>query len=164
MPPSPKATRRKRRKIKDVEDEEANMAYTTMLTILVSICTQCLISNTNDRGEEVHRVRKDLMHDVIAPLGNTFFRRAYRMEKQSFFHLHSMLRKDLEKQFFPADGGYRDIRRSSYLIRTEMRLSMAIRFFAGCDGMITKGGGCCIFKLNELRITITFKYSNYIKF
>ena len=35
---------------------------------------------------------------------------------------------------------------------------------AFCDGMITKGGGCCIFKLNELRITITFKYSNYIKF
>ena len=83
MPPSPKATRRKRRKIKDVEDEEANMAYTTMLTILVSICTQCLISNTNDRGEEVHRVRKDLMHDVIAPLGNTFFRRAEERPRET---------------------------------------------------------------------------------
>ena len=123
----------KRRKLNEDDDNEANMTNTVMLTIIMAICTQCLLSHTNGRGDEVHRVRKDLELDVIAPLGDTFFRRAYRMEKESFFHLHSMLRKDLEKQFFPAGGGSRDIRRSSYLIRTEMRLSMAIRFFAGGD-------------------------------
>jgi hypothetical protein len=62
--------------------------------------------------------------------------------KESFYNLHDLLRVDLEKHFFPKNGGTRSIQENSYFIKTEIRLSLAIRYFAGAcpyNLMLTHG-------------------------
>ena len=116
--------------------------YISTVTIAMTLLIHQIVLLLGGRGCSTHRVRKNLELDIMVPLGERFFRRAYRMEKQSFYRLHGLLREDLEKKFFPTSWGGRDIRDSPYLILTEMRLSLAIRFFAGADPydlMITHG-------------------------
>ena len=47
-------------------------------------------SQSNKR-EELPRERKSLERDIFRPLGKYMFRRAYRMNKASFYKLHSIL-------------------------------------------------------------------------
>ena len=75
--------------------------------------------------------RKDLEKDVFEPLGDYMLRRAYRMDKDTFYVLHEILEPHLQDHFFPAKGGKRDPKKNSYLIKTEIRLAVAIRYFAG---------------------------------
>ena len=92
--------------------------------------------------EEIHRERKDIETDIFLPLGHYYFCRAYRMDKDSFYNLHDILRVQLEDHFFPKGGGSRCQENNPYLIKTELRLSMAVRYFAGgspYDIMLTHG-------------------------
>jgi hypothetical protein len=96
------------------------------------------------RASNVHRVRKDIEKDIFLPLSDAYFRWSYRMKKESFYNLHSILQESLENHFFPKKGGKRWIYKNSYLIRTEIRLSIALHFFAGgCpyDLMVSHGVG-----------------------
>ena len=95
-----------------------------------------------NKTSEIPRERKDLEVDIFRPLGKYMFRRAYRMNKQSFYKLHDILKPRLDTIFFPKNGGKRDPMRSAYLISTKVRLSIAIRYFSGgspYDIMLTHG-------------------------
>ena len=50
-----------------------------------------------DKKEEMSRERKYFEKDIALPLGPTYFRRAYRMNKDSFYILSLILKKELEK-------------------------------------------------------------------
>ena len=68
------------------------------------------------------------------------------MKKETFYKLHSLLEDNLRKYFFPDEGGTRDTDYNAYLIKTEIRLSIALRYFAGgCpyDLMLTHGVSFC---------------------
>ena len=86
-----------------------------------------IFTGVNDRQTR----RKDLEKDVFEPLGDYMIRRAYRMDKDTFYVLHEILEPHLQDHFFPAKGGSRDPKKDSYLIKTEIRLAVAIRYFAG---------------------------------
>ena len=65
-----------------------------------------------------------------------------KMNKNTFYHLHSILKPLLDSHFFPKGGGKRAVGKTSYLINTKIRLSMALRFFGGgslLDIMVTHG-------------------------
>ena len=64
------------------------------------------------------------------------------MELRHFYHLHNTLEPFLEDKFFPKGGGKRDHKKNKYLISTKLRLSVAIRYFAGgspLDIILTHG-------------------------
>ena len=54
-----------------------------------------------DKGTEKPRVRKNLEKDIFEPLGEQYLRRAYRMKKESFYKLYSILKSELEDEFLP---------------------------------------------------------------
>ena len=103
---------------------------------LISLFEACYEDNGKYGGnkeKEVPRKRKHLVKDVFKPLGNYNFRRAYRMSKGSFYKLHSILKPLHTSFFFPKGGGNRKPSKKSYIIDTDMRLGMALRYFAGCS-------------------------------
>lgn len=83
------------------------------------------------KGNEIRRERVTL-DEIRVKLGSTAnFRRAYRMKPATFYKLHRELKPELNRIFFPDGGGLRDPEVSKYLIDTEMRLSIGIRYYAG---------------------------------
>ena len=54
-----------------------------------------------DKGTETPRVCKNLEKDIFEPLGEQYLRRAYRMKKESFYKLYSILKSELEDEFLP---------------------------------------------------------------
>ena len=101
-----------------------------------------LITRVTGSCYDSHRVRKDLEIDIFNQLGDYYIPRAYGMDKQTFYKLHTILRPRLENHFFPKEGGNRDIHLNPYLIKTEIRLSIALRYFAGAspyDLVVTHG-------------------------
>ena len=92
--------------------------------------------------DEKPRIRKDLDKDVFDPLGDYLICRAFRMSRESFYLLHDILEPLLNAKFFPKNGGTRDPSKNPYLIKTNIRLAIAIRYFAGgspYDIMLTYG-------------------------
>ncbi len=164
---------------KDIDEElftqDLNLMQSiTMLLTLVFFHTIALMGVTKDSN--THRVRKDLEKDIFLPLGETYFRQSYRMHKESFYTLHNLLSLELKKHFFPKNGGKRCIDTNPYLIKTETRLSIALRFFAGASPynlMITHGVSYrsvyisvwgavdVINKTPELKITFPTKKEQY---
>ena len=64
------------------------------------------------------------------------------MHKQSFYRLHALLEPYLNAHFFPKQGGKRCPKTNPYLIDTKLRLSIALRVFAGgspLDIMVSHG-------------------------
>ena len=122
MPPSPKASRRKRRKLDDDELAISQMTFTTTVMLMATLLVHYFFALGTGRSCDIHRQRKDFKRDIVPQFGDRFFRRAYRMRLESFYHLHDLLQADLEKQFFPTGWGARDFRSSPYLIQTDMRL------------------------------------------
>jgi hypothetical protein len=116
----------------DEDELDMNMSFMSSFTLVLLLILHHTLASLGFRGNNLHRTRKDIEEDIFLPLGDTFFRRAYRMDKATFYYLHDLLQDDLEKHFFPKGGGTRDIRTNAYLIKTEIRLSLAIRFFFGC--------------------------------
>jgi hypothetical protein len=124
--------RRKCKKQTVEEEEQTVLSFYKVLALMLTLITSHILSHFRfHRGEEVHRVRKHLERDIFQPLGKRYFRRAYRMDKKSFYVLHEILKEDLEKHFFPKQGGTRCHKTNTYLIRTEIRLSLALRFLQG---------------------------------
>ena len=73
-----------------------------------------------NKRPELCRVRKEIERDIFVPLGSYMFRRAYRMKKSSFYSLHSTLKPDLDRVFFPNGGGKRNPNKNPYLIDTKI--------------------------------------------
>jgi hypothetical protein len=123
-----KRRQRCKRKIDEIiEDYQSAMSLYGVLILMVTL----LISHTifhfcHKRGEDVHRVRKDLEKDIFLPLGTRFFCQSYRMDKESFYILHDLLKEDPEQHFFPKGGGTRCYKTNNYLIKTKIRLSLAL--------------------------------------
>ena len=140
-----KAARRRKKKEEEMElmeEWEMLQNFSVFMFIMAFFKDSASYIFGGNKNKEIPRVRKDLKKDIIDQLGPYYFRRAYRMNVTNFFRLHSILEPHLLKQFFPHGGGKRDPSKSSYLIRTDLRLSIAIRYFAGAsplDLMITHG-------------------------
>ena len=113
------------------------------IILLATLITSCYASGADgNKSTEIPRCRKDFMKDIVNPLGSRNFRCSYRMTLSSFNPLHNILLPQLNKHFFPKGGGKRDPTKHSYLICTKIRLSIALRFFAGgspLDIMLTYG-------------------------
>ena len=76
-------------------------------TILRSMKLGCMMAYTHeskqrvwggDKCFETQRDRKDFENDIARPLGADYFRRAYRMKKESFYKLFSILQSNLKRQ------------------------------------------------------------------
>ena len=88
------------------------------------------------KGMEIPRVRKVIETDIFQPLGDQYLRRAYRMNKRSFYKLYWILKTELEDEFLPfinRGTGHARRKKSNYYIDLKIRLSCALRFFAGGD-------------------------------
>lgn len=86
-----------------------------------------LIFSYNFRDNNIHRERKKLGKDISLPLGDVSFRCSYRIHEELFYALHNLLAPELLKHSFPKNGGLCYILENSYLIKTGVRLSLAIR-------------------------------------
>ena len=82
---------------------------------------------------EMTQERIDFDEVIASAYTDQDFRRVYRMSKDSFNDLHDLLLPQLHSIFFPSNGGCRDPEHNKYLIQTKIRLSIALRFFAGAD-------------------------------
>ena len=69
---------------------------------------------------------KPSIEDIFEKL-RRFVRAAYRMSIESFYKLHDLLKDNLEEIFMPSGGHHC----KDYRICTTLRLSAALRFFAG---------------------------------
>ncbi len=121
-----KARSQQRRKAQEEQEDAArDISYTTVITILICVVYHHILSLKKKKTKsEYHRVRKDLELDIFSALNGKLFRSAYRMEKHTFYHLHSILEDALEKHFFPKEGGTCSINENPYLINTKTRLSI----------------------------------------
>ena len=134
--------KRKRQRRQEQDDEELMLQFTFFSLLMRFMQSYFCSSFGGNKKEELPRIRKDIEKDIFVFLDDTYFRRSYRMDKQSFYRLHTILKPDLDKQFFPRNGGSRDPEKNKYLINTKLRLSMAIRYFTGgspLDIMLTHG-------------------------
>ena len=136
----------KKRRHRRVEREfnwiKETQYFSTMFLCMIAALTLHLITRVTGSCYDSHRVRKDLEKDIFNQLGDYYFPRAYRMDKETFYNLHTILEPFLESHFFPREGGNRDIYSNPYLIKTEVRLSIALRYFAGAspyDLVVTHG-------------------------
>ena len=78
-----------------------------------------------------NRVHRTVM-SIFEEMGPTYVRQAYRMEAESFWKLHSMLRPGLEKKDKKRSKKkkHRDGAKNG-LITTSVQLSVALQYFAG---------------------------------
>lgn len=116
------------------EARENDISYAQLFFIMMySIMLMYLpwMSEHRGKGKEIKRDRKPFDEKIGPKLSNYQFRRVYRMSRESFDKLHSILEPKLDEIFFPRGGGKRKPGKSSYLIDTKTRLSIALRFFAG---------------------------------
>lgn len=81
------------------------------------------------RGPQQRR-KREAFKAIESGLSDRLFRRVYRMNKISFQRLYATLQPELDAVFFPKGGGERGMN-SPYNIGTKLRLSMALRYFAG---------------------------------
>lgn len=103
-----------------------------LLHLLKNKSTPRILKSKNNNFRKVSS-----MDDIIISYGY-LFTRAYRMDKDNFYNLHNILEDNLKKTFHSME---RD-QSSNYFIDTTIRLSIALRFFAGGDPlylMLTHG-------------------------
>ena len=116
--------------------------FSSMLLAMMTAVIFHITSYLPGSFYDSHRVRKDLEKDMFDQLGEYYIPRAYRMDKPTFYKLHQKLDPLLISHFFPKEAGNRDIYSNPYLIKTEIRLSIALRYFAGAsphDLVVTHG-------------------------
>ena len=116
--------------------------FSSMFICMIAALSLHLITRVTGYCYDSHRVRKDIEKDIFNQLGDYYLPRAYRMDKATFYKLHTILEPLLNNHFFPREGGNRDIYSNPYLIKTEIRLSIALRYFAGAsphDLVVTHG-------------------------
>ena len=117
----------------------ARMAQQMMMLVMVfSLINFSTILMTDskyggNKTFEMSRERVNFDETIASAYTDGDFRRVYRMSKDTFNDLHNILLPRLLQIFFPSGGGTRDPSKSKYLIDTKVRLSIAMRFFAGAD-------------------------------
>lgn len=116
--------------IEEYHESMTSMMMTYMMCTVMYGFTSILEFATGSKGKSIYRERVPV-HEIYRRLGDKRFRRAYRMNVSTFYKLHRMLKTALEEKFFPKGGGKRNYKKSDYCIDTDIRLSIAIRFFAG---------------------------------
>ena len=133
--------RRKRRSLRR-EREEEELAAAAYLYLLLSDeeweeLNDARLSAGSKKGKKnIIRQRKEV-ESMFAELGNKA-RRSYRMSVQSFLYLHDILEDDLNA-YFSRTSTSADVAEDERAgapngrIPTKLRLSAAIRFFAGGD-------------------------------
>ena len=139
-----KSARKRRQKRYERESKYIHEVqyFSSMFLAMMAAVIFHLISYLPGSFYDSHRVRKDLEKDIFDQLGDYYLPRAYRMDKPTFYKLHQLLDPLLIQHFFPKEAGNRDIYSNTYLIRTEIRLSIALRYFAGAsphDLVVTHG-------------------------
>lgn len=129
------SNKRKRLDAVDKENELLiNIQFGALLECRFRLGQQRL--HGGDKCKEILRCRKDLEKDIFQPLGDQYLRRAYRMNRQSFYKLFTILKTELEDEFLPFINNITSNARrkdSKYYINLKIRLSCALRFFAGAD-------------------------------
>ena len=87
-------------------DEDTNKISRMYMMFILFITTVNLSTDQvkmlfgGNKREEMPRTRKDLEKDIFLPLGDVYFRRSYRMKKESFYKLHTILAPLLTQHFF----------------------------------------------------------------
>lgn len=82
------------------------------------------------------RIRRTV-DEIYECLGPIYFRRAYRMNYESFFRLHDLLSATIEevasklRKYTPKSGSHRSPPVPNGIISTSVRLGIALRYFAG---------------------------------
>ena len=151
--PRERAKRRRKRRSLRREREEEELASAAFLYLTLSDeeweeLNEAKLSAGSKKGKKnITRQRKEV-ESMFAELGNKA-RRSYRMSIQSFLHLHDILEEDLKAYFSrsstAADGDNGDRAGApNGRVPTKLRLSAAIRFFAGGDAsdlVLTHGMG-----------------------
>jgi hypothetical protein len=122
--------RSKRTKLKKHEENKTNKSIFSSFVLMVTLILYHTLAGFCLKTPHIHRVRKDLEKDIFLPLGDKFFQRSYHMKK-TFYILQEVLREGLEHHFLPKNGGKRNCHQYPYCIKTEIRLSIALRYFAG---------------------------------
>ena len=81
--------------------------------------------------KNIQRIRKDV-ENMFLELGQ-HCRKAYRMSPEEFVTLHALLEEKLREKFSKNERAARDDERTAPngLVPTKLRLSCAIRYFAG---------------------------------
>ena len=125
----------------DEEDDFVNTAYLMhqrsyrnflMIFILLFTTLNTLYFQVDgNKTFEVNRRRIVFEDGIVSQCTPAEFRKMYRMELGSFYKLHGLLKPQLDLIFFPSGGGKRDPDTNPYLISTKLRLSIALRYFAG---------------------------------
>ena len=115
-----------------------NIRLIVMLTMVFSLINfGALLEDGHSYGGnktfEMSRKRVDFDSHIASAYTDHNFRRVYRMGKDTFQNLHHLLLPKLMEIFFPKQGGKRNPATNKYLIGTKIRLSIALRFFAGAD-------------------------------
>jgi hypothetical protein len=82
------------------------------------------------RGSEI-RFKRKTFEELRDSLSDWLFRRAYHMSKLSYESLYAIIQQRLDREFLVRGGGTRGLQGSSYIISTKIRLSIALRYFAG---------------------------------
>ena len=134
--------RRQRRLQRESAVVQQTQYFSTMFVYMLLALSMHLLTLVTGSCHDTHTVRKSLENDIFNQLGSYYITRAYRMDKETFYRLHTILQPQLEMHFFPKDAGNRDIYANPYLIKTEIRLSIALRYFAGAspyDLVVTHG-------------------------
>jgi DDE superfamily endonuclease len=124
--------------VNDSEDDNQQSTLTMMPSTPAFLLSVLLLSNNmfnsidyhrkgNNRAGPIYRQRRDVS-DIFYELGKSYVRRAYRMTAQTFWELEKMLRpctsnNEVIKRGSPPNGE----------IEFSLRLSMAIRYFAGAS-------------------------------
>ena len=121
-----------KRKRLDLIDNQQTVVDYIHLCFLLDSCQLQQRAHGGDKQKEIPRKRKNFREDIVIPLGDVYFRRSYRMKIQSFYILYSILKSELENEFLPQVQNNRR-KQSKYHIDLKIRLSAALRFFAGGD-------------------------------
>ena len=88
----------KRKRIDDGNNHQATLESMQPASIIVCEHKSTKRVWGGNKTIEMPRIRRDFEHDIARPLGPTYFRRAYRMKKETFYKLFSILKKDLAQE------------------------------------------------------------------
>jgi len=100
------------------DDDPLSISFAQILFAQIYALVLMVIPWANDtshKGVEVNRDRRPFEEKIGAKLSDYFFRRVYRMKRESFYRLHDLLKPRMFEKIFPKSGGTRDIDSNRYL-------------------------------------------------
>jgi hypothetical protein len=106
--------------------------HTALLLIITPYSFHSRHTGGHSRTSFIPRTRRDVS-SMFRELGPAYARRAYRMDTESFWVLHRMLRPYLKGRLRPPTSSRKKHRNGAKngIIPSTLRLSIALRYFAG---------------------------------